>query len=285
MQAMPDDDEDRPEIYLMCLAADRDAARPVRDWLFAAGFEVRLPPTTDEAYAALHTRRLESADAFVVFWGSADESWLEPLLTESEARERPPQGEADSVKGHLSRRPANAGETGLPDASGDARPRLLADARVGGAATAAGRAQARRARERRVSVAIDTRLTAPFLGLRYFDEEHSHLFFGRDVQINDILEKLRRSQARHGDGQLRERQVVARARGRDPSASRPGSSTKRARAGASPRCDPAAARSPVSPASWRRRWRRKGSKSPFGAARSGSSRRWRSVDWRPRRTC
>lgn len=77
-----DDDEDRPEIYLMCLAADRDAARPVRDWLFAAGFEVRLPPTTDEAYAALHTRRLETADAFVIFWGSADESWLEPLLTE-----------------------------------------------------------------------------------------------------------------------------------------------------------------------------------------------------------
>jgi hypothetical protein len=27
-------------------------------------------------------RRLETADAFVIFWGSADERWLEPLLTE-----------------------------------------------------------------------------------------------------------------------------------------------------------------------------------------------------------
>ena len=40
---------------------------------------------------------------------------------------------------------------------------------------------------------IDTKAEAPFLGLRYFDEEHAHLFFGRDVQINDILGKLRRS--------------------------------------------------------------------------------------------
>lgn len=77
-----DDAEDRAEIYLMCLAADRDAARPVRDSLFAEGFEVRLPPTTDDGYAALHTRRLETADAFVIFWGSAAESWVEPLLTE-----------------------------------------------------------------------------------------------------------------------------------------------------------------------------------------------------------
>jgi hypothetical protein len=39
-------------------------------------------------------------------------------------------------------------------------------------------------------VAADRMLEVPFLGLRYFDEEHSHLFFGRDAQVNDILEKL-----------------------------------------------------------------------------------------------
>jgi hypothetical protein len=77
-----DDEKGRNEIYLMCLAADRDAARAVRDCLFTEGFEVRLPPATDEGYAALHMRRLETSDAFVVFWGSADEGWLEPLLTE-----------------------------------------------------------------------------------------------------------------------------------------------------------------------------------------------------------
>lgn len=76
------DEVDRQEIYLMCLPADREAARPIRDWLFDAGFEVRLPSTSDEANAALHTRRLETADAFVIFWGSADQSWLEPQLSE-----------------------------------------------------------------------------------------------------------------------------------------------------------------------------------------------------------
>ena len=44
-----------------------------------------------------------------------------------------------------------------------------------------------------MSVATDSTLQAPFLGLRYFDEQQSHLFFGREVQANDILKKLRRS--------------------------------------------------------------------------------------------
>src|SRR4029453_8447180 len=56
--------------------------RAVRDCLFSEGFEVRLPPTTDEGYVGVHTLRLSTADAFLIFWGSADEAWLEPLLTE-----------------------------------------------------------------------------------------------------------------------------------------------------------------------------------------------------------
>ena len=44
-----------------------------------------------------------------------------------------------------------------------------------------------------MTVTVDTAREAPFLGLRYFDEEHSHLFFGRDPQVNDLLEKLRLS--------------------------------------------------------------------------------------------
>lgn len=77
-----DDRDDMPEIYLICLPADREAARALQNCLFAEGYEVRLPPTSNEGYAALHTRRLETADAFLVFWGSADESWLEPLITD-----------------------------------------------------------------------------------------------------------------------------------------------------------------------------------------------------------
>jgi hypothetical protein len=30
----------------------------------------------------LHVQRLESADAFLVFWGAADESWLETALND-----------------------------------------------------------------------------------------------------------------------------------------------------------------------------------------------------------
>jgi hypothetical protein len=76
------DAEDRAEIYLLCLPEDRDAARLVRDCLFDEGFEVRLQPSTDEGAASLHARRLESADAFLVYWGTADEGWLETVLTE-----------------------------------------------------------------------------------------------------------------------------------------------------------------------------------------------------------
>jgi hypothetical protein len=80
--APAEDPADGPEIYLMCVPEDRDSAKVVRDVLFTEGFEVRLPPTTNEAYAALHARRLETADAFVVFWGTADERWLEPVVSE-----------------------------------------------------------------------------------------------------------------------------------------------------------------------------------------------------------
>jgi hypothetical protein len=84
-QAVETDDggtEDGNEIYLLCLPTDRDPARAVRDCLFNEGFEVRLPPTTDEGAGPLHARRLESADAFLVYWGSADEQWLDSVLTE-----------------------------------------------------------------------------------------------------------------------------------------------------------------------------------------------------------
>ena len=30
----------------------------------------------------------------------------------------------------------------------------------------------------------------PYLGLRYFDVEDRHLFFGRSEQVNDLLDKL-----------------------------------------------------------------------------------------------
>jgi TIR domain len=82
VEHVDDGAEDTAEIYLLCLAADRDAARAVRDCLFNEGFEIKLQPSTDEGAGTLHTRRLESADAFLIYWGSADEGWVERVLTE-----------------------------------------------------------------------------------------------------------------------------------------------------------------------------------------------------------
>ena len=173
--------------------ADRDAARAVRDCLFSEGFEVSSRPRPTKARAALHTRRLESADAFLVFWGSADESWLEPVLTELKKAKGLRKGKpilsqaiflADpptAEKRDYLTRQATLLHGLFADPGQEALQPLLAElrqARPGGAA---------------MSVATDTTLEAPFLGLRYFDEEQSHLFFGREVQVNDILEKLRRS--------------------------------------------------------------------------------------------
>ena len=67
--------EEPAEIYFLCLQADREAARAVRDCLVDEGFEVKLQPATEESTGALHTERLVSADAFLVYWGSADETW------------------------------------------------------------------------------------------------------------------------------------------------------------------------------------------------------------------
>ena len=185
--------EDRAEIYLLCLPADRDAARPVRDCLFHEGFEVRLQPTTDEGAGALHTRRLESADAFLVYWGSADEGVARTRTHRVEESQGPPQGQTDSVQSGLSRGSADGRETRFPDARGHSAAGPFVDAGERRSATDARRAPAGETRWHFMSVAIDTALQAPFLGLRYFDEEQSHLFFGREVQVNDLLDKLRRS--------------------------------------------------------------------------------------------
>jgi hypothetical protein len=74
--------DERAEIYILCLQTDRDAARPVRDCLFDEGFEVKLQAASDEPTGALHMERLASADALLVYWGGADEAWLERMLTQ-----------------------------------------------------------------------------------------------------------------------------------------------------------------------------------------------------------
>src|SRR4051812_2285695 len=44
-----------------------------------------------------------------------------------------------------------------------------------------------------MTAAVTARIDIPFQGLRYFDEDQMDLFFGRDDQTRELLEKMRKS--------------------------------------------------------------------------------------------
>ena len=80
-KADDDTQTESPEIYLLCLPEDRQEALKVRDFLFEKQhFEVKLPPVRGQNLAVLHDKRLASADAFLIYWGHGDESWVEQQL-------------------------------------------------------------------------------------------------------------------------------------------------------------------------------------------------------------
>lgn len=71
-------------IYLICDQADREAARPLDDFLFDRGFEV-LPTLFDEDEAQArrdHEESLCTCDAVLLFQGEASEMWLQRKLRE-----------------------------------------------------------------------------------------------------------------------------------------------------------------------------------------------------------
>jgi hypothetical protein len=71
-------DEGPPRIYVICDQADRDAVRPLGDYLFNQGFEVILPPIEgDEAQLHEdHKNNLTTCDAALIYHGTASEIWL-----------------------------------------------------------------------------------------------------------------------------------------------------------------------------------------------------------------
>jgi hypothetical protein len=76
--------QDHPRIYILCDQEDAEAARPLEDYLFDAGFEVILPFfDEDEAQARLeHDENLRSCDVILLFHGAGDELWLRRKLRE-----------------------------------------------------------------------------------------------------------------------------------------------------------------------------------------------------------
>ena len=71
-------------IYLICIEADRKATVPVRKFLQAAGFDVRLPVFEGDAAAIreANQRLLRKADSVLLFYGAGDEAWKRTIDSE-----------------------------------------------------------------------------------------------------------------------------------------------------------------------------------------------------------
>jgi len=76
--------QEHARVYLLCDQQDSEAARPLEDSLFSAGFEVILPFfDEDETQARLeHEENLRTCDAVLVYYGASGELWLRRKLRE-----------------------------------------------------------------------------------------------------------------------------------------------------------------------------------------------------------
>jgi TIR domain len=76
--AAPDGGQSDVHLYLMVDRCDRDAARPLRQYLLASGFGVDWLPATGEAstIGQLHREWLLNDDAFLIFYGASDDAWI-----------------------------------------------------------------------------------------------------------------------------------------------------------------------------------------------------------------
>jgi len=83
--------DDLCRIYLICdqennpLDSPTRSALALRDFLFDAGFEVKLPvagKTAAKSRQKDNRRKLEECDAVVLYWGLAPQTWVEEQLSE-----------------------------------------------------------------------------------------------------------------------------------------------------------------------------------------------------------
>ena len=97
-----------------------------------------LATSTDGA-GLLHAQRLESADAFLVYWGSADEGWLEPVLTELKKAKGFRKGKPILSKAIFLADPPTVEKRDFLTPPGYLAARVFDDARQGGSAADARR--------------------------------------------------------------------------------------------------------------------------------------------------
>jgi hypothetical protein len=78
---------DVKNVYLIFDPPDRDAAKPLDDWLFAQGFEVLKPIAKGSPgeLRQLHRNNLKRSDGVLIYYGQETEAWLETKLNDLES--------------------------------------------------------------------------------------------------------------------------------------------------------------------------------------------------------
>lgn len=72
----------RNHVYLMCDQLDREAVKPIENYLFDQRLEVRTPLFEGDAEEIRedHSENLKQCDGLLIFWGKAREAWLRNKL-------------------------------------------------------------------------------------------------------------------------------------------------------------------------------------------------------------
>jgi hypothetical protein len=88
-----------PRIYLICTEPDLEAVEPLRQHLFAQGFEVQLPAFEgdDTVLRVDHETQLRECDAVLIEYGAGGELWLRQKL--GDLRRLPALGRAAPLRG------------------------------------------------------------------------------------------------------------------------------------------------------------------------------------------
>ena len=160
------------------------------DLLFREQFEVLQPLFEgDEAeIREYHEENLRTCDGVLIFYGAANEMWLRRKLRELQksagyGRTKPPAG------GGICLLPPDTPEKErVPHARG-ARHSAVGRLRPGRSSRRSSRACAG-AEACQVLTASQPRFN-PFPGLRPFEPDEDHLFFGRETEIDELLRRLR----------------------------------------------------------------------------------------------
>ena len=185
----PSADKAAPKlIYIICDERDREAAIPLRKFLKAQGFESRIPVFAGDANTVrvANQEALLECDATIVFYGAGDEAWKRTIDNELRKvkgyrpdKPLPPvglflSGPETTDKKELLELESNPFD-GMQGFSETAKQPLLRYASAG---------------QMTPGDYANTVSRNPFPGLRPFRDDEEHLFFGRERQIDRMVDKL-----------------------------------------------------------------------------------------------